>query len=135
MNEVRSSIIVKGSVSGKNVTVAGVNNVTNVNIQEQLPPAESVDIKKEIAALKEILAKIETPERKKMDRALEDAEEEAKKDKPDKEEIGGALERVMKYAKLSDNFAKIIGVLKPHALSASAWLGENWHKIAGMISM
>jgi hypothetical protein len=133
----KNTISIGGKADG-NVFVVG-DNISAGNIQthvaNNMPDPETVDIRKEIAALKEILAKIETPERKKLDRALEDAEEEAKKDKPDKDEIGGALERVMKYAKLSDNFAKIIGVLKPHALSASAWLGENWQKIAGMIGM
>lgn len=132
----KNTISIGGKADG-NVFVVG-DNISAGNIQTNvanMPNPETVDIRKEIAALKEILAKIDSPERKKLDRALEDAEEEANKDKPNKDEIGGALERVMKYAKLSDNFVKIIGVLKPHALSASAWLGENWQKIAGMIGM
>ncbi len=132
----KNTINIGGKADG-NVFVVG-DNISAGNIQTNvanMPNPNTVDIRKEIEALKEVLAKIETPERKKLDRALEDAEEEAKKDKPDKDEIGGALERAMKYAKLSDKFASIIGVLKPHALSASAWLGENWHKIAGMIGM
>lgn len=133
----QNTISIGGKADG-NVFVVGDNiSAGNIqtNVSNNMPDPDTVDIRKEISALKQILANIDSPERKKLDRALEDAEEEAKKDTPDKDEIGSALERIMKYAKLSDNFAKIIGVLKPHVLSASAWLGSNWDKIARMIGM
>jgi hypothetical protein len=65
-----------------------------------LPPAHTVDVKAELAALREALAGLQrVPDRGKLERAMQDAVEEAAKPEPDKEEVGGAVERVVKYAK------------------------------------
>jgi hypothetical protein len=135
MSEVKSSIIVKGSISGKNIMVAGDNNVTKVNMQEQLPPAESVDIKAELSALREILAKLQSSDQKKINNAIDEAEDEAKKDEPDKDEVSKALERAMGYAKKAGTFTTIIETLKPHILNISGWLGENWQVLTKAIGM
>jgi hypothetical protein len=64
-----------------------------------------------------------------MERALVDAEEEAGKGAPDKDELGGALERAITYAKQANGFAEQVTKLKPHLEKVCAWLGENWHKL------
>jgi hypothetical protein len=54
-------------------------------------------VKAELAALRDALAELKkVPDRGKLDRAIEDAVEETGKAKPDKAEVGGALERVGK---------------------------------------
>jgi len=135
----QSSIHIGGSVSGSNVMFAGDNNSTVVgnnnvtDIRNKMPAPETVDIKKEIAALREILMKLDTPESGKIDRAITDAEEEASKPEPDKDEVGSALERVMKAAQKVGTFKTIVTMLEPHVLSVSAWLGTNWHSLTKFI--
>ena len=69
----------------------------------------------------------------KIKNALEDADTETKKPKPDKDEVGGALERAIKYAKKATGFATAVEALKPHVERAAAWLGTNWHVILGYL--
>jgi hypothetical protein len=135
----QSSIHIGGSVSGSNVMFAGDNNTTVVgnnnvtDIRNKMPAPETVDIRKELAALREILMKLDTPESGKIDRAITDAEEEASKPEPDKDEVGSALERVMKAAQKVGTFKTIVTMLEPHVLSVSAWLGTNWHSLTKFI--
>ncbi|HAO22604.1 MAG: hypothetical protein BWK80_14035 [Desulfobacteraceae bacterium IS3] len=135
----QSSIHIGGSVSGSNVMFAGDNNSTVVgnnnvtDIRNKMPAPETVDIRKELAALREILMKLDTPESGKIDRAITDAEEEASKPEPDKDEVGSALERVMKAAQKVGTFKTIVTMLEPHVLSVSAWLGTNWHSLTKFI--
>ncbi len=67
-----------------------------------------------------------------MDRALLDAEEEAAKPEPDKDEIGGAIERVVKYARGASEFAEQVEKLAPRLAAVASWLGSNWIKILAM---
>ncbi len=133
--KIQNAISIGGDAHG-NVMVAGENNtVSNVQTNISLPAPESVNIQKELAALGKILARLETPDKGKMERALTDAQEEAAKPKPDKDEVGSALERVMKHAQKAGTFGKIVEELKPHVLAVSAWLGSNWHHMARMLGM
>ena len=63
-------------------------------------------MKAELAAIRDLLAKLNVRERGKLDRALEDVSEEAAKPKPDKEEVAGSLGRVVKYANAADDFGE-----------------------------
>lgn len=130
-----NKISIGGNAHG-NVMLAG-ENITAGDIQTQIafPAPESVNIQKELAAIRDILAQLETPDKGKIDRALTDAQEEAAKPKPDKDEVGGALQRVMKHAEKAETFTKIVDKLKPHVIAASAWLGTNWYHISKMIGM
>src|SRR5690348_7029969 len=65
-----------GSIIGSNVVTGDQNTVTST-IHVALPPAGTVDPQAELAALRQALAGLQTPERGKLDRALQDAEEEA----------------------------------------------------------
>ncbi|BAZ37738.1 hypothetical protein NIES4101_36610 [Calothrix sp. NIES-4101] len=89
---------------GNNVTggaiITGNNSTTNINFQlVSLPAPVSVNIDAEINALREIIAKLETSDRRKIDNAFADAQEELNKPQPDKDEVGDALNRALKYAK------------------------------------
>ena len=67
------SISVGGNVKGS-VLQTGDGNTANVQYTKTtLPPAESVDIKSELAALRELLAQLNAPDSKKIDRAAEAA--------------------------------------------------------------
>jgi hypothetical protein len=62
----------------------------------------------------------------KAERALQDAEEELNKDQPDKQEVAGALDRVLKTVNKS---GKLIGAVRekliPVAERIGGWLGEH----------
>lgn len=126
---------VGGKVTGS-IIQTGDGNVASLHYQPaSLPPPDKVDIAKELAGLKEKLARLESADRKKIDNALDEAREELTKPKPDKDEIGKALDRALEYGKKAQGFAKIVEELKPYVSNAAAWLGENWYKIVGAVGL
>ncbi|MBD2206246.1 CHAT domain-containing protein [Calothrix sp. FACHB-1219] len=146
---VKDSVIIIGdrkvgqnrSVSvGNNVTggaiITGDNNTASINFQPvSLPAPATVNIEAEINALREILAKLETSDRRKIDNAFEDAQEELNKPQPDKDEVGDALNRALKYAKKAEGFASAIGRLQPHLTKITAWLGADWHDLLNLVNL
>jgi hypothetical protein len=94
-----------------------------------------LDISKEFAEIRTILEKIGGEHAGKVGRALDDVAEEARKSKPDKGEIGSALERALGYAKKGDAFADEVQKLVPHITNAVAWLGSNWHKLLPLVGV
>ena len=84
------SISVGGDMIGSSA-VTGDQNVVRTRYQASLPPAASVDIQAEVSTLRQLLAALGSPEQAKLERALADAEEEAAKPRPDRDEVGGAL--------------------------------------------
>lgn len=128
------SISVGGDMVGSSA-VTGDQSVVRTEYQATLPPPETVDIKVELGALRQLLTSLRSPEQPKLERALADAEEEAVKATPDRDEIGDALNRALKYAKQANGFAEQIGKLKPHLEAACSWLGQNWHKLLAVAGL
>jgi hypothetical protein len=122
-----------------NVIVTGDQNRTNVRIvaihRTTLPPANSIDIGKELDVIRAILEPISGEQSGKIGRALADAVEEARKPEPDKNEVGTALSRALDYAKLSSGFAEEVSKLAPHVRNAVGWLGANWHKLLSVVGL
>jgi hypothetical protein len=129
------------SVTARDITGSGVvtgdrNTVTTTMKQVALPPADQVDVKAELAALRELLAELKNvPDRGKLDRAIEDATDETAKPEPDKEEIGGALERAVKYAKAADDFGDHAAKLLPRLAALASWLGPVGHSLLSMVGL
>jgi hypothetical protein len=108
-------------VSGSSIVTGNHNNVATTMKQVAVPAGDQFDVKAELAALRDALAELkEVPDRGKLDRAIEDAVEETGKAKPDKAEVGGALERVGKYAKISLRWWFMAAVLQIGMISAAA---------------
>ena len=76
-----------------------------------------------------ILGSLKAPDAAKLERALADAEDEVKKGEPDKDEVGGAIERAVKYAKGASDFSEQAEKLAPTLKAVCSWLGQNWHKL------
>lgn len=74
----------------------------------------------ELNALCEILAKLKTSDRRKIDNAFEDAQEELNNPQPDKNEVGKALDRAFDYAKKAEGFASAIAKLQLHLTNITA---------------
>jgi hypothetical protein len=125
------------SVHAQNITgasiVTGDSNTVTATIHVTLPPAHAVDPKSELAALKKILDALNVPERGKLDRAMQDAEEEAAKPNPDKDEIGGAVKRVLKAAKGANEFAEQAEKLAPRIAALAAWVGPAGHALLSLV--
>lgn len=122
-----------GTVSESSVVV-GDNNTVNYK-KTELPPSETVDIQQVISELKVILSKLDAPDQKKINRAFEDVTDELDKSEPDKDEIGTALERALKYSKHVGKFKTIINTLQPHVTGAAAWLGSNWNHLLEFVGL
>jgi hypothetical protein len=120
-------------ITGSSIVTGRHNTVTTTMKQVPLPPADQVDVKAELAALREALAALQkVPDRGKLDRAIEDAADEAAKPEPDKEEVGGALERAVKYAKAADDFGDQAEKLLPRLAALASWLGPVGHHLLAL---
>jgi hypothetical protein len=117
------------SVTARDITESSVvlgdhNTVTTTMRQVAAPPADKVDAKAELAALRDLLAELKNvPDRGRLDRAMQDAAEETAKPEPDKAEVGNALERVTKCAKAANDFTENAEKIVPRLVALGSWLG------------
>jgi hypothetical protein len=112
-----------------NAIVLGDGNDVKVTQRAPVEPA-SVDVGKELAAIRAILMTLGAEHAGKIGRALDDAAEEAgKPGGGDKTELGDALDRALRLAKSTSAFAGAVGKLMPHVHNAVAWLGDTWAKL------
>ena len=130
-----SSIRVGGNVTGSSLVSGHYNTVTTTYTKTTLPPAESVDIKGEMAALKRLLRELNTEDGPVIDGALTEAEHHLKKANPDKDKVGGAVQRALEYAKAAGDFADKAAKLAPVVRGVSGWLGGNWHTLLGYVGL
>jgi hypothetical protein len=111
-------------VTDSNIVTGDHNEVSTTTRQVALPPADTVDVKAELAALRDLIVELKNvPDRGKLDRALEDAVEEAAKPNRDKAELGSAVERVIRYAKSANDFSDQFEKLQPRLTAIASWLG------------
>ncbi len=128
------SVSVGGSVTGSAITT-GDRNITSVQYQPiSLPSPSSIDMQEELNALRKILV-FPSSDRRKIDNAIADAEEEINKSQPDKNEVGKALDRAFDYALKAQGFASVNEKLKPHLTRIVAWLGDDWHKLLRIVGL
>ncbi len=129
------SINVGGNVHGS-ILISGNQNTASLQYQSvELPPARSVDMAAELSALRQILSLVPSPDQNKIMNALGEAEAEATRQLPERDEVGRALDRALEYAKRAEGFAAIVEKLKPHVSRAVAWLGSGWHKILPAVGL
>jgi len=125
------SVKVGGSVTGSQVITGDDNKAEMRHVTVTFPPADEVDVRAELAALRGALSALTTQEAGKCVRALDDAEEEAAKAEPDKDEIGNALERALKHARTASDFADQAERIGQRLAPLIAWLGDNWKAALG----
>ncbi|MGH6678175.1 MAG: hypothetical protein ACREDL_04370, partial [Bradyrhizobium sp.] len=123
------------SVTARDITgssvVTGDHNIVGTRMTQYAPPpAAAVDIKAELAGLRQALAALTSvPDRRALNNALEDAGDEARKPEPDKDKIGGALAQIAEYAKAADDFGEHAEKLVPRLMALAAWLGPVGHHL------
>jgi hypothetical protein len=123
----KSSVSIGGSVS-QSALVAGDRNeiwLTPETTPHASRETDRAEITHAIRTLRELLEKLDTKDRGKIQRALDDAEEEAQKPTPDKEEVAGALERVVKYAKTAHGIGEVVVELKRPLSIIAHWVGTT----------
>jgi hypothetical protein len=129
------SVHVGGNLVGS-IVQTGDEGVASLRYEQiSLPEPESVDIRAELASIKEALLKLASSDSLKIQNAVDEAEAELTKPQPDKNEVGKALERALDYAKKAEGFASAVEKLKTPIANAAAWLGDNWHKILGVVGL
>jgi phage-related minor tail protein len=129
------SVSVGGNAIGA-IIQTGDSNQASLNFQSvPLPDPQSVDIQATLSAIRDTLSQLDSSDRKKIDNALSEAEDELKKPQPDKDEVGQALDRAVKYAEKANGFAVAVEKLKPHVTNAVSWLGENWLPILAKVGL
>lgn len=121
-----------GSITGSVITTGDGNTVRLRDINVSMPDSGDVDIRKEVQELRVALEALNAPEAGKLGRALADADDELKKENPEKSEVGNALERAVKYAKDASEFGDQIEKLAPRLVAISAWLGAYGSKLLSM---
>ena len=115
-----------------NVIVTGDRNavgaqVTATKTEAPLADPATIDVAKELAVIRALLLSLESEHAKKIDRALDDADEEAsKKSEGSKDELGKALDRALGYAKSASAFATVAAKLAPLLKNVVTWLGGTW---------
>jgi hypothetical protein len=122
------------------VMVTGDNNQIEARLQAtqartSLPPAGMIDIGQELARIRAVLERIGGENAGKIQRALDDATDEANRSDPNKDEVGRALHRALVYARASTGFAEEVSKLAPQVKNAVAWLGANWHKLLAIVGL
>jgi hypothetical protein len=123
-------------ITGSSIVTGDHNTVSTTMKQVALPAAHQVDVKAELAALRDLLTQLKkVPDRGRLDRAMEDAVEETAKPEPDTEEVGGALERVVKCAKAADDFGEHAEKLLPRLATLASWLGPAGHTLLSMLGI
>ncbi len=129
-----------GANGSGNVIVSGDGNQVRASVSGRfgdtvLPAPEAVNIRAELEAIRAILAGLNNEHATKISRALDDADEEAAKPKPDNNEVGSALRRALGYARQASSFTEAVEKLAPHVKGAVGWLGSNWHSLLPIIGI
>ena len=117
----KSSISIGGSVS-QSALLAGDRNEIRLTPERTSHASRQTDRAEITQALRTLR---ETKDRGKIHSALTDAEEEAQRPKPDKEEVAGELERVMKYATTENSIAEVVVELKRPLSIIAHWVGTT----------
>jgi hypothetical protein len=123
----KNSVSVGGSVS-QSAVVAGDQN--KVQLTREVPvglPSEMAteEIMQALQTLRELLERLDATDRGKIVRALDDAQEEAQKPTPDKEEMAGAMERVVKYAKTAHGIGEVVVEIQRPLSIIAGWIGTT----------
>jgi hypothetical protein len=123
----KNLVSIGGSVSQSAVVAGDQNKVQLTREATSGAPGEvdTEEIIRAIRSLREVLEKLDTTDRGKIVRALDDAQEEAQKPIPDKEEMAGALERVVKYAKTAHGIGEVVVELQRPLSIIAGWVGAT----------
>jgi hypothetical protein len=116
-----------------NAIATGDHSTATSTYSETVQRDPSVDLKAELAALRQALESLPGVDKKALTR-LEEAEEEATKPEPNPGEIQSLVKQATGYAQTATGFMDAAGKLVPHLTKVAAWLGVAWTALAPMLS-
>jgi hypothetical protein len=123
-----------GDVQG---SVINQGDGATIRFQQTRTRAETLaaDVRRDLAEVTAALRRLETADRKKIDRALQDAEEEIDKPEPSKREVAAPLQRAVDYAKSASGFVDAIQVIRPKIESLARWLGDEGRALLASLGL
>jgi hypothetical protein len=123
----KNSVSIGGSASQSAVIAGDKNKVQQTRKMTVGVPSEmsTEEIMQALQTLRALLEKLDTTDRGKIVRALDDAQEEAQKPTPDKEEMAGAMERVVKYAKTAHGIGEVVVEIQRPLSIIAGWIGTT----------
>lgn len=130
-----SRIVSAGSITGS-VVFAGDDNTTVTTLNRiDLPPPESVDLAAEIAALRDILARLDLPPARRIEGGFADLEAEAAKPpaERDPEAIVGILEPILSYFRKARDYTEQVEELQGHVAAIVSWAGPIGQRLLGYV--
>ena len=95
----------------------------------------AADVRCDLADIMSALRKLETADRKKIDRALMDVEEELEKPEPSKQQVADPMKRALEYAKSASGFAAVLQVIRPKLDALVRWLGDEGRLLLGALGL
>ncbi len=129
------SVRIIGSRLSRSPVVTGDHNTVTVSGGGSPPAEEAIDIAAELTAIRRLLETLETPDQGKIGRALADADDDADRDEPDRDQVARSLDRAIEYASKAHGFAAAVAGLRPHLENAAAWLGTYGPHLARTIGL
>lgn len=129
------SVKIEGNAVGTVIQTGDHNKTTAIFTNTTLPPAENVNIKREVEILRALFYQLHSDDQPVIEAALAEANHHLSKPNADMDQIGQALERALDYASRAERFAEIVDKLAPHVKNVCAWLGENWHKLLSFVGL
>ncbi len=122
-------ISISGNATGGVFVTGNQNSISASNQMVISNHNESVEIRSVIATLSEVLTNLPGDAKRKIARAFEDINDELASADPDRHEVGAALDRALRFAKSSDEFANAQPKLDENIGQVIKWLGADWSKI------
>lgn len=121
-----TSIKISGKVTSSIINIGNNNTLTTGNTNRVLGDD---DLLKYINELRDFLMSFEQSSNRKLENAMNEAQEEASKPQPDKNELAESLERAVKYVKNAESFVGNTKQLANHLSPIVSWLGSSGMKL------
>jgi hypothetical protein len=135
INDSSRNTHVGGSITGSSIVSGDHSHATTTFTQVRPPEAASVDVAAELASLRALVEALRTPDRRRYENALEEAQEDSAKPEPDKAEIAGALERAVKIAKAAPGFLERANAIQDSVVKLAGWLGPAAKGVLALLGL
>lgn len=99
------------------------------------PYGQAIDIAAEFAALRTLMERLILSDFSELNRALNDAGEEAARPAPDKAEVAGALERAVEASKNATNFTQNVTEIGDCVVRIVGWLGPSAGSVLTLLGL
>ncbi|MCO7187569.1 MULTISPECIES: hypothetical protein [unclassified Pseudoalteromonas] len=123
------TIQVGGNVSGAVLSTGDYNQIVAAP-KITMPEPQAVDIQLALSELKAALGELGIAQPRKLNNALEEAQEEIEQAQPDKAEVAESLARAAKIAKEAESFASHSEKLVERFTPVLGWLGPYATRVA-----